>query len=472
MNKKSHFSLFSGAGGLDLGFEKANNYELLFGNDILEDAVETFSENFNVKKEDNTEQISSLPAVVCKDVSQINFENLEDANPDVLVGGPPCQDFSITRGPKEERQGIKVKRGRLYAQFIRALVHLQPKVFVFENVPGLKSANKGKAYETIQKDLVNLNSKWGEISKIVNNSSGLSPEGYTLLYNGILDASHLGVPQGRRRLIIVGLREDLLDNAWWGGETVGLKKKVNRFLKGKNDLFRKYPLTVLELFEGDVLTNLKGKYRELMKSYEVVAEDVGTETAKKWREKKFEKNSFDALKDYIRINNINSEGDKEIKRAMEAHKRVLKEMGYYGTPVNELSLPDDSNKKARESKSVIERMRRIPPGENHDFVRDTQWEVEGRSMSFVYKRLHPLKPSYTVVAKGGGGTWGYHYDRERSRLTNRERARIQTFPDDFLFRGSKSEIRSQIGEAVPPLMAQRIAEAVSEVISELEETNR
>jgi len=93
----------------------------------------------------------------------------------------------------------------------------------------------------------------------------------------------------------------------------------------------------------------------------------------------------------------------------------------------------------------------IPPDENYLFVKGTKWEVEGRGISLIYRRLHPLKPAYTVVAYGGGGTWGYHYRRNRARLTNRERARLQSFPDSFLFKGNTSQVRAQIGEAVPPL---------------------
>lgn len=70
-------------------------------------------------------------------------------------------------------------------------------------------------------------------------------------------------------------------------------------------------------------------------------------------------------------------------------------------------------------------------------------------ISHVYRRLHPNQPSTTIIAGGGGGTWGYHYDEPRA-LTNRERARLQSFPDDFIFEGTFTEIRRQIGNAVPP----------------------
>jgi DNA (cytosine-5)-methyltransferase 1 len=71
-------------------------------------------------------------------------------------------------------------------------------------------------------------------------------------------------------------------------------------------------------------------------------------------------------------------------------------------------------------------------------------------MSNIYRKLDRTKPSPTIIANGGGGTWGYHYEEPRP-LTNRERARLQTFPDTFVFKGPIGEVRKQIGNAVPPL---------------------
>ena len=80
-------------------------------------------------------------------------------------------------------------------------------------------------------------------------------------------------------------------------------------------------------------------------------------------------------------------------------------------------------------------------------------------MSMIYKRLNPDKPSYTVTGSGGGGTHIYHWDEPRA-FTNRERARLQTFPDDFKFYGSKESVRRQIGMAVPVKGAQIILESI------------
>jgi len=97
-----------------------------------------------------------------------------------------------------------------------------------------------------------------------------------------------------------------------------------------------------------------------------------------------------------------------------------------------------------------DRLKLIPPGGNFtDIPKEHPLYVKGM-ISHVYRRLHPDYPSKTIIAGGGGGTWGYHYDEPRS-LTNRERARLFGFPDDMEFFGSFTEIRRQIGNAVPPI---------------------
>ncbi len=121
-----------------------------------------------------------------------------------------------------------------------------------------------------------------------------------------------------------------------------------------------------------------------------------------------------------------------------------------------------NNEVTKQSETVVERLKYIPAGENAWFkgIPDhLKMNVKGARMSQIYKRLHPDKPSYTITGSGGGGTHVYHWSENRA-LTNRERARIQTFPDDFIFEGSKESVRKQIGMAVPPKVAQIIIEAV------------
>ena len=104
----------------------------------------------------------------------------------------------------------------------------------------------------------------------------------------------------------------------------------------------------------------------------------------------------------------------------------------------------------------------IKPGENawnSNLPEHLKLNVAKTRLSHIYKRLHPDKPAYTVTGSGGGGTHMYHWDEPRA-LTNRERARLQTFPDNFIFEGSKESVRKQIGMAVPPEGARIIFESV------------
>jgi len=484
------FSLFSGAGGLDLGFEKNGNFRSRFGNEIKFPPAHTYSRNFGVGLVTSQPGVADLPAIFLGSIADLKFERFEDLRPDVIVGGPPCQDFSVVRGPQSERGGITVTRGKLYSYYVDALIHLQPKVFVFENVPGLKSANEGRAYDTIIKDFEDLKQRKAEIKAAIGNHSGENAQDYGIVFSGVVNAANLGVPQARRRLIVIGLRKDL-----GRGKTLEeeIKSKAKEMLEGRDRLVSRYPLTPLEVFEGQPLPALQRRYSELMKEYNGVDREIEADRTMeierrksdpefmekyggkideaytyrilKWKTEIWDKLDFDVVKDYFSVNRIEPGNQNEIDRAFEEHSQLLRELGYYGSSIAGLKCLDGSNSVPEESNDVIERMKRIPPDENHEFVRYTQWEVEGKGMSLIYRRVHPLKPAYTVVAFGGGGTWGYHYTRKRATLTNRERARLQTFPDDFSFAGSRSEVRAQIGEAVPPLMGKRMAKVVTEILN-------
>ena len=116
----------------------------------------------------------------------------------------------------------------------------------------------------------------------------------------------------------------------------------------------------------------------------------------------------------------------------------------------------------RQSKQVVERLQHIPAGKNVWFEgvpKRLRLNVRHARLSQIYKRLDPNEPAYTVTGSGGGGTHVYHWDEPRA-LTNRERARLQTFPDSFIFEGSKESARKQIGMAVPPVGANVILEAI------------
>ena len=124
----------------------------------------------------------------------------------------------------------------------------------------------------------------------------------------------------------------------------------------------------------------------------------------------------------------------------------------------------------KQSKIVEERLGYIKPGQNiwqTELPEHLRLNVKGAKLSQIYKRLHPEEPSYTITGSGGGGTHGYHWSEPRA-LTNRERARLQTFPDDFKFVGEKESVRRQIGMAVSPEMAKIIFESIFKTFQGIE----
>ena len=172
MIKKKYkvLDLFCGCGGLSLGFEKAG-YDVLLGIDMWEDALVTYRRNH---KNANTlcADLAALSAVEVDKV--INHENV-----DVIIGGPPCQGFSIAG-----KRIVDDDRNKLYKSFVRMVSYFKPKAFVMENVPNILSIGDGAVREAIIKDFSVL--------------------GYKVTYRVLL-ASDYGVPQNRRRAIFVGM---------------------------------------------------------------------------------------------------------------------------------------------------------------------------------------------------------------------------------------------------------------------------
>lgn len=161
-------SLFSGCGGMDLGFKQAG-YKVVWANDFEPSACKTYETNFGKH-------------IYEGDIAKINLKTIPEV--DLMIGGFPCQDFSMIW----QRGGINTDRGNLYRYFVEAVKLKRPKVFVAENVKGLLTANKGKAVEQIAEDFASM--------------------GYVVdvdLYN----FANYGVPQLRERVFIVGVRADL-----------------------------------------------------------------------------------------------------------------------------------------------------------------------------------------------------------------------------------------------------------------------
>lgn len=193
-------SLFSGCGGLDLGIEGGFNYldhyypknpfKVIWANDINEKATQTQKLNFqniNVVCQDITK---ILEANNNGQLSVLNKEFILPLDADVVIGGFPCQDFSLAG----KRQGLCVQRGKLYQSMAKVISLLKPKVFLAENVKGLLTWESGLAIDTIISDFSNL--------------------GYKVKYK-LFNTADYGVPQTRERVIIVGIRNDLNAEINW-----------------------------------------------------------------------------------------------------------------------------------------------------------------------------------------------------------------------------------------------------------------
>lgn len=333
--------LFCGPGGLALGATMARiedpEYKIIhkWANDYDQDTCNTYTRNICPK---------DAKSVICGDVRRLDINKLGDI--DALAFGFPCNDFSVVG----EQKGFDGVFGPLYTYGVKVLKKYHPLWFLAENVGGLKSANEGKAFKKIQKDL--------------------KTAGYRI-YPNLYKFEEYGVPQARHRVIIVGIREDL--------------------------------------------------------PYE------------------FKIPSPAPYKDI----------DVTCKNAIEKPPIAR------DAPNNELT---------KQSEKVIERLSYIKPGQNAftaDLPEELQLKVKGAKISQIYKRLDPDKPAYTVTGSGGGGTHMYHYSEPRA-LTNRERARLQTFPDNYIFEGSKESVRKQIGMAVPAKGAKIIFEAILNTFAGIE----
>jgi len=334
------FSTFTGAGGLDIGFHgdfeflgkyyKKLPFETKYALEYNKDAIDSIT--YNKKYFPNTvplhEDITENIDEKLKQYPQNEF--------DVFIGGFPCVTFSVVGKQKGIQDDIS---GQLYESYARYLEHLQPKVFVAENVKGILSANKGEAVKIIKERF--------------------EVDGYNLKIF-LVNFADFGVPQLRERVLFLGVRKDL-DVEFIPPEFVTRDNHITA-----KEAFAKLPDNCVHMLPLKVSTN------------------------------------------------------------------------------------------------VVERLKRIKEGGNYKDVENTPYAVKGL-MSNIYRKLHGDKPAYTVIASGGGGTWGYHFKEPRP-LTNRERARLQSFPDDFNFQGSTTEVRRQIGNAVPPVGIYPFAERIQNVL--------
>lgn len=352
MSKKfTCVDLFSGAGGLSRGFLDAG-YEVVLGVDFDDAALQTFKANHG-----NAETMK-LDLFDHNNIDKIvEYLDLKDVKLDVLVGGPPCQGFSIA-GPRN----MNDKRNSLYLAMVKLADRLKPQAIVLENVPGMIQTNNGIGAKRIVQDFAEIGYK-------------MTPK---LLY-----APDYGIPQIRKKVFFVGLRDSDIEFEF----PVATYDK-DHYVTCADAID---DLPSLQTDTGEII------YGEEIQEYRTPAR---TEYQAKMRE------NSDKVRNHIG------------------------------------SIPIEKTKKM---------ISLVPEGKNYRALPE-----EYRGMYKYHEaltRYHSQKPSLTINT---GHRSHFHYVYNRIP-TVRESARLQSFPDDFIFYGNKSQQYKQVGNAVPPMLGQVVA---------------
>lgn len=335
--KYNVLDLFCGCGGMSLGFEEAG-FNVLLGVDLWEDALSTYKYNHN-KSEILHADLSTLSGEDIK--KQIGQNNV-----DIIIGGPPCQGFSVAG-----KRVVDDERNQLYKGFVRMVAYFKPRAFVMENVPNILSIGDGIVRENIINDFEKL--------------------GYNVSTKVVL-ASDYGVPQNRKRAIFVGLLGKTFD---FDIPTCAVKVTTKEAL--------------CDLPEGSVPDN---------------------------------------------------------------SPYVLSPFCEYQEKMRENSNGIFNHKTTEHNVKTVKIISLVPDGGNY---KDLPIELQNtRKVHIAWTRLNSKAPSITIDT---GHRHHFHYKWNRIP-TVRECARIQSFPDDFIFLCSKTSQYKQVGNAVPPLMAKAIAE--------------
>ena len=360
-------SLFSGAGGLDLGCELAGftTRAVVESNAV---ARETLLENA-------TTNLPGLkPRAVFDDIVGLDYAHVLDAaelasgEPDLMHGGPPCTPFSKSGYWLAYKRAGEDPKASLLDNYVEALVAIRPKAFLMENVYGLAYKNQNRAI----------------LDRFI---TSVRAAGYSFDRRIVLAADY-GVPQLRQRLICVGIRDDILDVT--------------------PDLWR---------FDWPAETHTGPHERR-----------VGWNTG---------------LHPHLTASEA-------LARLTEAQNPAEPEEEVTGTYARDL--------------------REVPPGDNYLFFTENRGHPEprfrwrSRYWSFLLK-LDPDRPSPTIQGQPGPWVGPFHWNSRRLRVA--ELKRLMTFPDDYVVCGNRRDQQLQLGNAVPPLMGQRIAERISSELDRL-----
>lgn len=415
MKKLNYIDLFAGAGGLSEGFIRAG-FNAIAHVEMNKDACDTLRTraayhwlNENNKKniyidyllseEKSKEKLwSKVPknlinSVINKEISENTLEEiferidseLKGRNVDLIIGGPPCQAYSVAGRARDPHGMRKDPRNFLYKYYVEFLKKYQPKMFVFENVPGILTAKNGDHLENIFRAV----RKAGYELSLPTNK------------NRYLNAKDFGVLQDRKRVIIIGWKTEL-----------GLEYPDFEIYKNNYQVLKDLFSDLVPLRNGEGTLNAVN-YAKSSTEY--------LEQAKI-------RNGLDFVTQHIA--RPNNENDLEIYRIAVDEWNNGKRLNYANLPPR---LIRHNNVKSFTNRFQV---------------------VNGEGIS------------HTVVAHiAMDGHYYIHPDKNQNRsITVREAARIQSFPDDYFFEGSRTAVFKQIGNAVPPLMAEKIAEKIKKLL--------
>jgi DNA (cytosine-5)-methyltransferase 1 len=330
-----------------------------------------------INREISDETIKEIFNDIEKNMARIGCKNI-----DVIVGGPPCQAYSLVGRARDPYNKEHDPRNYLYRQYVKFLVKFSPRLFVFENVPGILTAAKGRLFEDVKRYM---------------NEAGYDIDAK------ILDASDFGVLQQRKRVILIGWQK-------------GLNYKYPQFQKIEHT----YKV-------NDLLSDLPK-----LKPGEKIHFGSYTSDPTEYVEKFGIRKSSDILTQHI--TRIHNERDREIYRlTIQLWNKEKRRLKYHELP-----------KELRTHKNL------------HSFL--DRFKVVGAEEPY----------SHTMVAHiAKDGHYYIHPDINQLRsLSVREAARIQSFPDNYFFEGSRTAAFNQIGNAVPPIMAELIAKEIKKMMSE------
>lgn len=397
-NKPSVVGLFSGCGGLDLGFKQAG-FDVLWANDFDKDSVTTYKENIG-------------DHIVLGDITKIPSKEIP-SNFDVLLGGFPCQGFSVAN----TKRSMKDERNFLYLEMLRIIKDKKPKFFVAENVKGILSIEKGAVIEMIVNDFKKI--------------------GYKVDYR-LLTASDYGVPQHRQRVFIIGNR-------------IGKENPYPKITHGlKNDLFN--PKLQPFVTTKEVIGHL-AKVRTRDKPFRHKNVTIHNHTARmnvsdKFWGRKHEVDQFDIC-DYLKKWR---EGSGWSTKKIDEHFGYAHTAGHWFRKDNNsgsIPNPDDWRGLKKLLKFDDKYDRQVTEFEEKTIVfeqslRISNWEEPSDTITATGPEIHPNK---------------------KRRLSVRECAILQTFPDDFVFHGAIGSMYKQIGNAVAVDLSYEIAKLIKKSLN-------